>query len=275
MTARKYVPNPPCADKILELNMPALEASVGPEMLPLRSYVDPGWKEFGCGGFGCVYRTRTPGVVFKLTTDASEAAFVTACMQKHLRWHPAMVRYHGVCRLEGKVKEQLVLGSEPFGLWREEAFGIDAVGKAPNPLYAFRDSATAACNYVLASKNMKALLAGAAILKRDPGAEVPRDVTQFHYWVDRCERLAEELRQDPSGWATIGDALSYYMSHDMLLADVHAKNVAFVRRGAEDALAIIDPGVMVPLKKDVAAVEVPTVAEQFQLPAMRANRRRR
>ena len=53
-------------------------ARVGTGLMPTESD-SANWKfeELGCGHYGCVLATESPGTVIKLTTDMSEAAFVS------------------------------------------------------------------------------------------------------------------------------------------------------------------------------------------------------
>ena len=43
-----------------------------------RGFLPASWDTLGCGAFGCVMRTRTPGVVCKVTMDGAEAFFARA-----------------------------------------------------------------------------------------------------------------------------------------------------------------------------------------------------
>lgn len=56
--------------------------------------------EYGCGSWGCVYPANDPGVVFKLTTDPSEAEFVATSMR--LEVPAGIVRYEYIAMLDGR-----------------------------------------------------------------------------------------------------------------------------------------------------------------------------
>jgi len=59
------------------------------------------FKEFGCGHYGCVFPTTVDNMVFKLTSDASEAAFVATAL-KLPDWPDGMIRYHRIVELSGE-----------------------------------------------------------------------------------------------------------------------------------------------------------------------------
>lgn len=115
--------NPPWVDRVLNQNWPAIVRRFG-DMVPVhttspRGKIVPG-KEFGCGHYGCVLATAVPGVVFKVTSDPTEAAFVTAATQvlaETKEWPEGMVRYYGLFQVpEGSHKRRSV-----YVLARQEA----------------------------------------------------------------------------------------------------------------------------------------------------------
>lgn len=122
--------NPPWADKLLNENWDAIQAAMRDRGLPLewlpthshgRTKVHPS-KELGCGHYGCVYATDAPDVVCKVTTDASEAAFIGIVKNFEKAGEllpPGLVRYFDILALKGKRGKR-----DAFILWREEAFGF-------------------------------------------------------------------------------------------------------------------------------------------------------
>ena len=126
--------NPPWADKLLNANWDAIQAAMQARGLPLE------WlpiheqaktrihfiEELGCGHYGCVYETDSPGVVCKVTTDVSEAAFIGIVknFEKAGELLPSgLVKYFDILALEGKRGKR-----DAFILWREEAFGFEGSG---------------------------------------------------------------------------------------------------------------------------------------------------
>lgn len=76
-----YVENPGWVDKILSDNWSAIERTIPQEWLPVvatKGRTRKTFEEFGCGHYGCVMPTGDESVVFKVTSDESEAAFVVA-----------------------------------------------------------------------------------------------------------------------------------------------------------------------------------------------------
>lgn len=129
-----YENNPPWADKIFrrygdtiaqallrEGKDPATWMPIdAPQIVPP---VSSNPKEFGCGHYGCVYATEMPNIVIKLTSDKTEAFFVSVYM--HLinnGWQPpqGIVRYYGIYDISGATYR-----SNPvYVLWREEAYNV-------------------------------------------------------------------------------------------------------------------------------------------------------
>jgi hypothetical protein len=81
----------------------------------------------GCAHYGCVYRTNQPGIVFKITTDVSEAHFIKIALDLKPQVDPiGIVEYFKVFALP---PETTHLNRPVFAVWREEAFNVgDAEG---------------------------------------------------------------------------------------------------------------------------------------------------
>lgn len=106
--------NPPWSDKVLKTAYERLQTVVDAKRLPI-SKGKGQFEEFGAGHYGVVYPTREKDVVCKITTDASEAAFVRAAL--HLKETPVgIVQYYDVVRIEGQSHRQRPV----FALWRSE-----------------------------------------------------------------------------------------------------------------------------------------------------------
>lgn len=71
-------PNPPWVDETLKAHWDQMERRVGKRMMP-RPREEGG--ELGSGHYGTVFATRRRGVVMKVTSDPSEARFVTDGLQ--------------------------------------------------------------------------------------------------------------------------------------------------------------------------------------------------
>jgi len=95
-------------------------ASPRPEWVP-RHTTKRGGKvtveEFGCGHYGCVMPTSDENVVAKITSDATEAVFVSAALGLGFGEETeGIVRYYGVYELPNEHR-----GRKTFILWREAA----------------------------------------------------------------------------------------------------------------------------------------------------------
>ena len=74
-------------------------------------------EELGCGHYGCVMPTHEPDLVFKITTDVSEAAFVARALE--LESTAGIVEYKAIYSTGLQHK-----GRPLFVLWRTEAFSV-------------------------------------------------------------------------------------------------------------------------------------------------------
>jgi hypothetical protein len=99
--------NPPWAQRLLERRQPAIAAAFERADVPLDWLpYSGGYDELGCGHYGCVFATRDDDVVFKLTTDGSEAQLsvilldMQGCASAVTR--RGLVRYHGTWVLSGE-----------------------------------------------------------------------------------------------------------------------------------------------------------------------------
>jgi hypothetical protein len=260
-------------------------ASPRPEWVP-RHTTKRGGKisveEFGCGHYGCVMPTSDDAVVCKITSDATEAAFVTAALSLGFGEETeGIVRYYAVYELPNRHR-----GRPVFVLWRESATEVGLpygfgdsyeerrIANLSRYLGSFKECAAAARDTLKRSDDPWALLAEA---KRHEewawrrGAEFNLDTVTGVVGIRRtlptyrgamrvalalrlCDVIAE-LMQNTDGSDLIGSALRYYLEQGLLLADVHANNVGKIERTS--GWVITDPGHAVPLEQRWAVVSVP------------------
>lgn len=284
--------NPPWADRILSRWRVRLEG-VGfplPSPTPSRRRV-PAYAEYGCGHYGCVY-PASEGTVFKLTTDASEAAFVVAAMEiasvdKH--WPEGMIRYFKIVQLGGESYRRRPV----YALHRAEAHDVGFLswGAPPELRSSWREfetiftfylsCANAARKVVVKSKNPLAVVKKASSSERyRTGASneiyargglgdklirirrwaPPSGAARLRYFADACEELAQAFYNQPVAYL-VGGALEYYISAGLLLADVHYGNIGLVELPdfKDPQPVITDPGHMVPLSPRWTEVQVPVL----------------
>lgn len=110
--------NPPWADNALKLNWSLIETIARERGLPLPAN-SGNWKfkELGCGHYGCVISTSDPGIVFKLTSDPTEAEFIK--LAEPLGWPDGIVKYHAIAPLPFTFRKRKV-----FAIWREAAHEV-------------------------------------------------------------------------------------------------------------------------------------------------------
>jgi hypothetical protein len=238
------------------------------------------YAEYGCGHYGCVFPTRTKSIVFKVTSDVTEASFVTAAMQ--LRNLPdGIVRYHGVWHIEGESYR----GRPVFILLREEASNVGNLSsqvplenRVIKRLMMFKGYANVARESIQRSKSIS-ILEEAERLEDWASSSVEYDkVTTISYpytphipsWikgaqriayaVQACKWIAQEMENEDVGYL-VGGALSFFLDEGLLLADVHTGNIGQVEREdyTRPVWVITDPGHMVPLRERWLQIEVPAL----------------
>lgn len=264
---RHFVDNPPWVTKIIADNFDLLQSKVLPAYMPVLTDARSRGSdlvveipELGCGAYGCVLPVDDPEVVFKLTTDVTEYELVTKLLEGVVP--PGMTRYHAWVELNGHRR-----GRPVFGLWREAAEDIGELAERLAPTTGV-DRRTAHAAITLLSEQKVAateaytLLAQSAapdalymeaILHRDVPVAVPLEDRDA---IARCTRQrparAVAMLLDYFRACTlalyggpldaVARALVDLFERGVMVADVHAKNVGRVRRGAESLWVITDPG---------------------------------
>lgn len=130
-----YVENPSWVTKALTRHYEFIEDQVKAQWLPRLESVKSAsrgkaisgkLREYGCGAYGCVYRTLDPKVVLKVTTDSTEAEFA-AKLAPSLK-APVTVAYHAAASLPETHEHRQV-----FLLWREEAQEVGGLEGGSSP----------------------------------------------------------------------------------------------------------------------------------------------
>jgi len=272
-------PNPAWADRILRNNWSLIESKVGHNLMPYPT--SPGkssFDELGCGHYGCVYSTQTDGTVFKITSDVTEAVFISCAIDLGDDYpEGGIVRYGGVWEVPGeKFKKRNV-----FVLTREEAenvgglrYAADALGRgwnsaqrAINRLTKFKEFAHLAREKINNSSDKRKTVSEIIRLKDwaedivsyseisemkyNEFARIPSHLKGARgaaYAVQACRIIADEMSGEDVGYA-IGTTLREFLDEGLLLADVHTGNVGQVTRGAGNSVWVItDPGHVVPIR---------------------------
>jgi len=302
-----YRRNPLWVDEVMSRHWDAIQREVGADLMPLsdrhpmvraapEKWPPRKMQEYGCGQYGCVLPVA-PGRVMKITTDASEAAFVVSAMTLG-DWPPGITPYDGALALPEEYE-----GLPVYLLWREEAYNVGIVGKDSssrreyydkefgyrqveifvNWLLDFRQGADAVFDRFrygasLEPRPNKDLLHLAAEVSRIRAvlggghpSELPREAfgtseievtaAEIVFGLAALESISEEIAGMPFG-SSVGFALGFYARRGLLLADVHTGNVGEIRDTDDPDdwdLAIIDPGVMTPLDPRWLRVDVPSI----------------
>lgn len=292
MKISHYLPNAkPWIEKSLNNNWDALSDIVPPELMPsqerlLKSGRMTFAKEYGCGVYGCVLPTGKKDTVFKMTTDFTEASFVSAMLEAMPDLPEGIVRYKAVVELpekKGKDKEPI------FAIWREEARDIgfltgkgselrsegaeqrqlkEAFRECRQLLGAFGNAAEKVLEYYVGARTSRASVQALQASLRDAARLVNEDPEKLSgsklaaHWLGGAFLIALELSKNYVG-ATLGDALAQFIDTGFVLADVHLNNVGIVdRKGVESVVAITDPGHAVPLKPEYWKYPVPHLLDR-------------
>jgi hypothetical protein len=246
-----------------------------------------GFKEYGAGHYGVVYPTQKPGIVCKITTDRTEAQTVA----NMLTWEKipyGMVKYYAIFQFSGSSLKRRPV----YILWRDEMQPISLASEAHKDrhdwdelmqalLHDTKDIAHQARIWIQAamrrawkkSASFKQVWADIAWARDNEPDEFNFDIEQDNIdrWLCSMSRLPFRKRMSQVlyalrlGWRDLislsygfhpGNALSYCLENDMLLADVHANNVMKAQDGSWD---ISDPGHMIELSDRYAHVKIPTL----------------
>ncbi len=125
---RQWKENPAWLGRALADNLLTMQRAVPAAWLPQIADAHPAgsdvlvqFTELGCGSYGCVLPSHDPQIVIKVTTDASEAAFVERVSQ--WEWPDGITRYHALMKIEGayRVSRKMTSPREAWVLWRESA----------------------------------------------------------------------------------------------------------------------------------------------------------
>jgi hypothetical protein len=231
----------------------------------------------GCGSYGCVMATSDPLVVFKITTDESEAKFVSIVKQNG--WVlPGLAQYPAIYRIPGMEHD----GRPVYILWREAAAapGIAAMvewakphGIKPSDFYM---AGKAIENILTLGREIRGMaiewyregldplpmvLEGYKKFKKGGGSRTsPYPSTKLYAWNLQQLNKVYEIMMDRPYLREMGITLSRLLNdHQLILADVHLDNIGITERSAPNWV-IIDPGHSVPLTniyKDIEPEPLP------------------
>lgn len=287
------------ADRIIDEHWDELAAVLGEHLLPRRSAESsrrrPRFEDFGCGHYGCVYPTPGGDYVLKITSDASEADFVSLYLTD--RSPPdGIVRYEGIYRLPESrhVPSFGRYGDRPvYVVIREKA---DLVGHivqkaadgGPSDLFQikslpllvnfkqFAGALRTSLNKLDVRKQMYDLIDA----RLDHVGSISRtgidwkltlrtgssDPERAAFLLQTLVALAQEMA-GTEPLSDIGEAFWYYLHRGILLADVHTNNVGVVRRKSthgEPIWVITDPGHLFRLHDGVRRPRIKLLSEALR-----------
>lgn len=261
----------PWVDRSVKAVWPQLNRAVPESWLPRwRMQEDSGRRkklkleEYGCGHYGCVMPTSEDGLVLKLTSDTTEARFVSAYLALP-RPSGGLVEYRKILAIPGERR-----GRPLFLIWRSEAHHVGLLArwgwKHAEDVKEFFDT------YQIHNLDQGDMLLGkflqlahiardkiTKLHKRNPDKrdEVLAEVWKAFENADPesdprhyrgLQRIGITLRQayavamemaNTDVIYPVGAALMEYMDEGLLLADTHVGNIGL---DEIDRLVITDPG---------------------------------
>ena len=282
---REFVPNKPWTDKVILHDWPKVLAFAKKHGLPvptstLTAKRKPVWEEFGCGVFGCVFPTTDPDVVFKVTSDESEASFILRVAGlRHVNLD-GLVRYDAALPISGARN-----GHKLLAVWRQEAQmagQLEDLAKKDKELHHFVRRLEQIVWFALGVKETlekhkeweRDVLRDVArwlpmtqdALRRHIDTLVENKGKQIERWNTRERNDALEISMNMAAYAFCCDVMSKesrlgelvgktmydLLRAGILLADVHPGNVGLVN----SRWVITDPGRMVIVDPNAKAVKM-------------------
>ncbi len=291
--------NPAWVDTAITKAWPELEQSVAAPIATTGKKGKRHVAELGCGHYGCVLATSRDDIVLKVTSDPSEAAFVTILLRHKLE-QEGIVRYFDVRKIPGERK-----GRDLYAIWRESAYDVgklfptrfgfskddydrQVLNRVKDRLMAFKGWAHDIRTWTRKTSNpwpifesaLKTLANGGhaldlvelddrekVVIRRWPIGDTQTRITVL---LRACELSAEMMANEPDGYL-VGTALKDLLEAGILLADVHTDNVGRVdREDHKGAIVITDPGHAVFLKRELAT-EADTILDTATKTASKAS----
>ena len=267
----------PWVEELLPHIVDEIETNVAPRYRPKWNFLDREYEEYGCGHYGCVLPTHDSDVVLKLTTDRTEALFVTNVLHGDQDITRGLVRYHAIRWVVGRRREDR--DGVVFAIWREAIAPYP--GELTKPLddllrhitdatqqlfNVYMNAGRPAAWFPLLARAAELEDVARAKLRRSPGhGRYAPPFVQFFVNMTFEERalgvakllvyLDQELRSLPATPLFL-DALRAYYEQGWLFADVRGANLGYRRFDPrrpgwrEPELVISDPGHAGPLRED-------------------------
>jgi len=178
-------------------------------------------REYGCGHYGCVYATDVPGVVFKITTDETEARFIAALIDMDLNRAdllPGLTEFYGVFELMGELGGE----AQAFAMWREESV---ATGDAAILRLINKNSA----NMQVRANLRKQLFQTIGFLMNDylNWSQLSRQSfleSQLQEVLNTARHSGQEMTR------VLAETFLVLAEHGLALTDAHYQNIGLVNR---------------------------------------------
>lgn len=276
----------------LDLTRSRLSRAVDPDLLPSDMM-----EAIGCGRFGCVYETGHPGIVFKLTSDESEALFSKFAMDvsKHEGKFPQGITH---CFMVIQTK---LLRDRVYAIWRErvtytsddafdaaeDVYGKDDVSMGDRHFLRYDDFAAFAYDHFWSAdkRSIRSRLKKFGLprqrevdLEPEDGKRYKRNALQAlkaEHRVNPAHAVAHAIAlcmretyfmQRYNSSRYVGQALAFYIRRGVLLPDVHIGNIGFEPRedAPQGAFTVFDVGQAIFFGFNPKKIRIPTVSDVTQ-----------
>jgi hypothetical protein len=268
--------NPPWTTRAIAKQWDSLSDLVGPDLMPSltkthasrRGELVAQLDTLGCGAYGCVIETGDPGVVLKITTDASEAEFATKVLPKMPEEaQRGFVKYLQSTTLDSRHERRPL-----YALWRQSAESVGKLGSGKGPIDRMMGRGRNALVRLIAHSWSASQIALETLLdaddragelydealheprwEYDAGADADEIASQLDLIGSEAERLAAALSYFQSANESmsetplerVGRALNALLEEGVFVADVHEGNLGKVPgdgAGGDLVWVITDPG---------------------------------
>jgi len=225
----------------------------------------PSGKEYGCGGYGCVFPTKKESYVVKITTDETEAKLIATFLHPNFEVpQEGIVEYKDMFVVLEKRERRHV-----FFILRKSAEKVGEVELSSSSKKLLSAFFVHASNVNELLKNKKLIPTESHIKsalekelqwgeKQPPKAQalkIPpsKGKLAVAYNFAACKQLAKEMCKTESLYS-VGVALGDLLEQGIVLADVHRGNIGY----SYGEVVITDPGNPVFLKHH-PTIDVPLI----------------
>lgn len=277
--SRRTRSNPDWSDAIAKKNCAAIQKACKDFDLP-PPLLDDGCRiegELGAGLYGAVYKTESKDVVFKISSDPSEAhliAILIALRQKGEYDSTGIVRFDAIFALNERY-----IDNSTFVIWREAAQSTELrvfdsstceIKEFAKNIIAYKSVADEVFSIALSAAKSMPLNDYWAWMKDGVDAaneildgnkmDIPLIVPKFIRYLAKSYELADKMERNTKSFF-VGNALKTLLRSGLLIGDTHVGNIGVVSMGkcGQGVFKIFDVGHACVLRKKYSEIEIPVL----------------